>query len=74
MSCSWGTGQIWVLFMESRGDVGPGHDERGKDGERGTREIWVLFIGNRGDIGPVPREQGDIGPVHGEQGRYGFCS
>ncbi len=58
-----GTGEIWVLFMETveigvlllgyREDMGPVHEEQGRYGpfQWGTREIWVLFMGNRGRYG-----------------------
>ncbi len=49
-----GTGGIWVLFMENRGDIGPVHVEQGRYGSCswGIGEIWFLFMANRGGVGP----------------------
>jgi hypothetical protein len=42
--CSWGTGEIWVLFIRN-GIFG--------SCSWGTGEIWAMFMGNRGDMGHV---------------------
>ncbi len=64
-SCSCRTGEIWVLLIGNRGDMGPVHGEQwkymgpvhGVQGRHGScswdaGKIWFLFMANMVGVGP----------------------